>query len=168
MLLASLLSMAAAAFVAQAQQAGQQRTPAPERTFTTASEVAAMIEKAKNERKPGQPNFIQPLLRLAPYTANLESRVEGLDTPATLHETEAEMIYVVEGAAVLTQGGKLVDEKRSNPTNLMGTRIEGGSSRRIAKGDYIFVPANTAHSFTKTEGTIVIMSLHVPKEASGK
>src|SRR5256885_3282940 len=88
-----------------------------------------MIEKAKNERKPGQPNFVQPLLRLAPYTANLESRVEGLDTPATLHETEAEMIYVVEGAAVLTQGGKLVDEKRSNPTNLTGTRIEGGASR---------------------------------------
>ena len=99
---------------------------------------------------------------------NLESRVEGLDTPATLHETESEMIYVVEGAGVLTQGGKLLEEKRTNATNLAGRSIEGGSARRIAKGDYVFVPAGVAHSFTKTEGTLVIMSLHVPKDGAGK
>ena len=168
MRLASVLTLVAAAFVALAQQKGQQRTPQPERTFTNASDVAAMIAKAKNERRPDQANFIQPLLRLSPYTASLECRVEGLDTPATLHETESEIIYVVDGAGVLTQGGKLVDEKRSNPANLTGTSVQGGSARRIAKGDYIFVPANTPHSFTKTEGTLAIMSLHVPKDGAAK
>ena len=127
-----------------------------------------MVAKAKNERKPDQGNFVQPLLKLAPYTANLEYRVEGIDTPATLHEAESEMIYVVDGAAVLTQGGKIVDEKRTNATNLSGSSIEGGSARRIAKGDYVFVPANVAHAFTKTEGTLVIMSFHVPKDGAGK
>jgi len=157
------MRLALTLFIATASLALAQQ---PERTFTTASEVSAMIAKAKSERKPDQANFVQQVLKLAPYTANLESRVEGMDTPATLHETEAEMIYVVEGAAVLTQGGKLVDEKRSNPTNRTGRSIEGGSPRRIAKGDFIFVPANTAHSFTKTEGTLVIMSLHVPKDGA--
>ena len=42
MRLTSLLIICAAAYVALAQQAGRQRTPAPERTFTSASEVAAM------------------------------------------------------------------------------------------------------------------------------
>jgi mannose-6-phosphate isomerase-like protein (cupin superfamily) len=168
MRIASVLPFVAAAFVALAQQTGQQRPPQPERTFTSASEVEAMIAKARNERKPNQANFIQPLLRLSPYTVNLECRVEGIDTPATVHEAESEMVYVVEGAGVLTQGGKILDEKRSNATNLTGSSIQGGSARRIAKGDYIFVPANVPHSFTKTEGTLVIMSVHLPKDGAGK
>ena len=162
-----LLAFAAGAFVALAQT-GQQRTPQPERTFASASEVSSMIAKAKNERKPDQANFIQTLLRLSPYTVNLEYRVEGVDTPPTLHEAESEMIYVIDGAGMLTQGGKILDEKRSNATNLTGSRIQGGSARRIAKGDYIFVPANVPHSFTKTEGTLVIMSVHLPKDGAGK
>jgi hypothetical protein len=60
-------------------------------------------------------------------------------------------------------GGKLVGEKRTNASNLSGTGIEGGTPQRISKGDYTFVPENTPHSFTKTQGTLVIMSIHVPR-----
>jgi len=168
MRLASVLTFVATTLVAFAQQTGQQRTPQPERTFTNASEVDAMIAKAKNERKPDQANFTQQLLKLSPYTVNLEYRVEGLDTPPSLHEAESEMIYVVDGAAMLTQGGKILDERRSNATNLTGSSIQGGSGRRIAKGDYVFVPANVPHAFTKTEGRLVIMSIHLPKDGAGK
>ena len=31
--------------------------------FSSAADVQAMIEKAKKERKPDQPNFIQPILK---------------------------------------------------------------------------------------------------------
>ena len=93
---------------------------------------------------------------------NLEYRVEGVDTPATVHEKEAELIYVVDGAGTLTMGGKLVGEKRTNAINLSGTAVEGGTPQRISKGDYIFVPENTPHSFTKTQGRLVIMSVHIP------
>jgi len=162
----SIVTVVGITAMAVAQQPGPQGTPQPEKTFTSAADVMAMIEKAKNERKPDQANFNQPLLKLAPYTVNLEYRVEGIDTPATVHEKEAEMIYVVDGAATLTIGGKLVGEKRTNPTNLSGTAVEGGTPRRISKGDYIFVPENTPHSFTKTQGTLVIMSIHVPRAGS--
>src|SRR6476660_2759223 len=77
------------------------------KTFSSAADVAAMIAKAKNERKPDQPNFIQPILQAAPYNVNLEYRVQGIDTNPNIHEAEAEMIYVVDGAGVLTVGGKL-------------------------------------------------------------
>lgn len=155
----SILTVAGVAAVAMAQQPAQQ----PEKTFTSAADVETMIAKAKNERKSDQPNFIQPLLKLAPYTANLEYRVEGTDTPATVHEKEAELIYVVDGAGTFTTGGKLAGEKRTNANNLSGTAVEGGSPRRISKGDYVFVPEKTPHSFTKTEGRLVIMSIHVPR-----
>ena len=103
-----ILTAAGIAVMAMAQQ------PSPVKTFTSAADVESMIAKAKSERKPDQANFNQPLLRLAPYAVNLEYRVEGIDTPATVHEKEAELIYVVDGAGVLTTGGKLIGERRTN------------------------------------------------------
>jgi mannose-6-phosphate isomerase-like protein (cupin superfamily) len=164
----SIVTVVSVAAMAMAQQPNPQRTQQPDKTFTSAAEVDAMIAKAKSERKPDQANFLQQLLRLPPYSVNLEYRVEGVDTPATVHETEAEMIFVVDGAATFTTGGKLAGEKRTNPTNLSGTGVEGGTARRIAKGDYIFVPENTPHAFTKAEGRLVIMSVHVPRSQSAK
>jgi mannose-6-phosphate isomerase-like protein (cupin superfamily) len=153
-----IVTILATAALALAQQ--------PDKTFTSAADVEAMIAKAKQERKPDQANFLQTLLRLPPYGVNLEYRVQGVDTPATVHEKEAELIFVVDGACTFVTGGKLANEKRTNPTNLSGTGIDGGSPRRIGKGDYIFVPENTPHAFTKTEGSLVIMSIHVPRSAS--
>ena len=134
----------------------------PQKLFASGADVAAMMAKAKNERKPDQPNFIQPIIVDGAYRANLEYRVHGIDTNPNNHEQQDELVYVVEGAGKLTTGGKLRDEKRINPTNLTGSSLEGGTSRLIAKGDYIMILANTPHAFTDVEGTLVIMSLHIP------
>ena len=146
----------------------QQPNPQPAITFSSAADVEAMIAKAKKERKPDQANFIQQIVRLAPYNVNLEYRVEGVDTPATVHEKEAEMIFVIDGACTFITGGKLAGEKRTNATNLSGTGIDGGTPRRIAKGDYVFVPENTPHAFRKTEVSLAIMSIHVPRTAAAQ
>lgn len=134
--------------------------------FSSAADVQAMIEKAKNERKPDQANFIQPILQAAPYSVSLEYRVQGIDTPPSTHDVEAEIVYVVDGAGVLTIGGKLKDERRTNAKNRTGSKLEGGTPRRIGKGDYVLIPENTAHSFTQVEGRLVIMSVHVPRGGS--
>lgn len=160
----SIMTVVGIAAMAVAQQRSQPRLQQPaEKTFTSAAEVDAMIARAQSERKPDQANFSQPLLNLTPYAVNMEYRVEGIDTPAALHEREAELIYVIDGASTLTTGGRLVGEKRTNPTNLSGTGIEGGTPRRISKGDYIFVPENTAHAFTDTQSVLVIMTTHLPR-----
>ena len=147
-----------AAFAAAQQPAAQSM-----KTFASSSDVAAMIAKAKAERKPDQPLFAQPILQLAPYTASLEYRAAV--GPAAVHETEAEMFYVIEGSATLVTGGKLVNEKRTNAANLTGTAIEGGSARPVAKGDFVIVPERTPHWFSPINGTIVLMSFHVPRPA---
>src|ERR1044072_2671337 len=76
-----------------ARQLTAQNPPAPPKLFASAADVTAMIAKAKAERKSDQPNFIQPIVGLAPYTANLEHRVAGVPAPAAVHEREAEMFY---------------------------------------------------------------------------
>jgi mannose-6-phosphate isomerase-like protein (cupin superfamily) len=142
------------------------QTPAPpDRPFASAAEVAALIENAKRERKPDQPNFVQPIVSSTPFRANLEHRVAGVNAPASVHERDAELFYVVEGAGTIVTGGTRRDERRTNPENKTGSGIEGGVRRRIAKGDYVMVPENTAHWFGDIEsGALVLMSIHLPKK----
>ena len=141
----------------------QQNTPA--KLFASGADVAALIAKAKSDRKPDQANFIQTIVRESPYEIHLEYRVASVNSPPTVHEHEAELFLVVDGAGTMTTGGKLRDEKRTNAANLSGSAIDGGSPRRVAKGDYVLVPENTPHGFSEIEGTLVLMSLHLPQAA---
>jgi mannose-6-phosphate isomerase-like protein (cupin superfamily) len=131
--------------------------------FVSASELSALIAKAKAERKPDQINFTQPLVKYAPYRASFESRIQGKPTNPNIHETDTEIVYVVDGAGMLTMGGTLKDERRVNDANRTGSAIAGGVKRHIGKGDFFIVPEGTAHAFTDVEGTLVIISLHGPK-----
>src|SRR6266581_4315353 len=108
--------------------AQQSATPNPApaaRLFAGSADVTAMIAKAKSERKPDQPNFVQPIVQFAPYNANLEYRVAGVAAPASVHEREAEMFFVIDGAGTIVTGGALRDEKRTNAENLTGSAIDG-------------------------------------------
>ncbi|MGD1071611.1 MAG: cupin domain-containing protein [Bryobacteraceae bacterium] len=131
------------------------------KTFASSADVQNLIANAKKIRKTDQPMVSQPILQLAPYRVNLEYRpVVG---PASIHEKEAELFYVIEGAGTLVTGGKLANERRTNAANLTGTAIEGGTPQGVSKGDFFFVPENTAHWFSEIKSAIVVMSLHVPR-----
>src|SRR5439155_20452988 len=144
--------------------AQQPSAPAPSaaagRTMVSAADVSALIAKAKVDRKDNQALLAQSMIRLDQYNVSLEYR--ALVANAAVHETEAELFYVVDGSAMLVTGGKLKNETRSNAANLSGTGIEGGVSRHIAKGDFIMVPEGVPHWFSAIDGTVVLMSLHLP------
>jgi len=139
----------------------QPKAAPPTKLYSSADDVKAMIAKAKAARKENQPMVGDRILTLAPYNAGLEYRASV--GPAAVHEKEAEMFYVIDGSATLMTGGKLTEEKRTNAENLSGTGIEGGNSRQIGKGDFVIVPENTPHWFSKIDGVLVLMSLHVPR-----
>jgi mannose-6-phosphate isomerase-like protein (cupin superfamily) len=155
------LALTLLAAAAMAQQKSAQPPAQTMKTFSSSADVEALIAKARSERKENQPVVAERILQLAPYNANLEYRASV--GPAAVHEREAEMFYVIDGSATMVTGGKLVKETRTNAENLSGTGIEGGSSRSIAKGDFIIVPENTPHWFSAITGTLVVMSLHVPR-----
>jgi len=157
--MAVILGVLTIAPAAMAQGAG----PTAAKLFASSADVKAMIAKARAERKPDQPNFTQPIVSLAPYNANLEYRVAGLNAPASTHDKDAELFYVIEGSGTVVTGGTLQSERRTNADNSSGTGIEGGASRKIGPGDVVLVPEKTPHWFTQIDGTLVLMSLHLPK-----
>jgi mannose-6-phosphate isomerase-like protein (cupin superfamily) len=153
------LALAAALLTAQQPAGKGKAAPQPPKEFASAAEVQAMMAKAKNDRKDGQAIVNQNILRLAPYQANLEYRASV--GPASQHDTEAEMFYVVEGSGTLVTGGTMPGATKTGD-NWSGASIEGGNTRAVGKGDFIMVPEKTPHWFSKIDGVLVLMSIHLP------
>jgi mannose-6-phosphate isomerase-like protein (cupin superfamily) len=140
---------------------GQAAEPAPMRTFMNNKEIIGLIDKAKADRKGDAPMVPEPILSMAPYRAQLEYR--PATAPAAVHEKDAELMVVLQGAGNIVTGGKLVDEKRNNANNLSGSSITGGNSQAVVVGDVLIVPSNMPHQVIPTGGApIVLMTLHMP------
>ena len=138
------------------QRGGENAKPTAAIVFT-ASDAAAMITKS-----PADKNALgQRMIQLGQYNVNMEHRVMG--QAAAVHEKEAELFYVIEGAGTMVTGGKLVEEKRTNEANLSGVSIQGGVSKRISKGDWIMVPEGVPHQIPMVEGALTVMTFHVPR-----
>ena len=159
-------AVAVTAAMASGSLQAQGNAAAGAKQFASSADVKAMIARAKAKRKPDQPNFAQPIVSAAPYSANLEYRVGGLNAPASTHDKDAELFYVIEGTGTIVTGGTLQNERRTNADNSSGTGIDGGNSRKIGPGDFVLVPEKTPHWFTAIDGTLVLMSLHLPRTES--
>jgi Uncharacterized protein, possibly involved in utilization of glycolate and propanediol len=103
-----------------------------------------------------------PLLEVKGYKVHASRRTEpGV---VEVHEWDTDVIYVLEGSATFVTGGKLVDSKTIAPGEIRGQTVEGGESRRIAKGDVIIVPNGTPHWFKEVQGPLLYF---VVKPVSG-
>jgi mannose-6-phosphate isomerase-like protein (cupin superfamily) len=74
---------------------------------------------------------------------------------ATAHEGFAELHHIMEGSGTLVTGGTLV-----RPPGGRGAgpaTIDGGVSRRVAKGDVILVPSGVPHWYKDLDGTITYL-----------
>jgi mannose-6-phosphate isomerase-like protein (cupin superfamily) len=138
------------------------QAPAPQlKMLATNADIQTLIAKEKAEIKPGQVFVSKPAVALPPYTVTLDYRVlHGL--PA-VHETEAELFYVVQGRGTLTIGGSMTEQKRTDAANLTGAGIKGGTDYVLSKGDVFFVPQGTAHMWVPIGGPVVDLALHVPR-----
>jgi mannose-6-phosphate isomerase-like protein (cupin superfamily) len=141
------------------------RAQAPEEPrFATAADVAAVIANAKADAKPGAANTMKSIFALAPYNTTVEFH-QGMGQ-AAVHETQAELIIVVDGTGTAVLGGQLVDPKRANAHNLAATAIQGGVSHPVAKGDMWFVPQGAPHQLNADPGGISVITLHVPRSVA--
>jgi mannose-6-phosphate isomerase-like protein (cupin superfamily) len=159
MRVAVFLSVVFASSVVWAQQPPAGAADAM-KSMASSADVASVVAQLKAERG-DRPQLARPLLKLAPYTVNIEYRAAV--GPAAVHDKEAELFYVLDGAGTLTTGGRLVNPTRPNPDNQSGTGVEGGTSRRVSKGDVIMVPEGEPHWFSMIDGTLTLMSLHLPR-----
>ena len=136
--------------------AGPPQTDRTKASQMTAAELNAALAKLPTDRPAGSVRVFS----LAPYAVNVERRMP-LAQGAAVHEAQAELFYVVDGSATLLTGGKLVGETR-NGSNLQGKSIEGGTSQKFGKGDFLIVPSGVAHQFVDIQSPVVVMSLYFP------
>jgi glc operon protein GlcG len=80
---------------------------------------------------------------------------------AEVHTLDTDIIYVVEGNATFVTGGAAVEPKETAPNEIRGSRIEGGETRQLSKGDVIIVPNNTPHWFKEVSGTFLYYTIKV-------
>jgi uncharacterized protein GlcG (DUF336 family)/quercetin dioxygenase-like cupin family protein len=80
---------------------------------------------------------------------------------AEVHTLDTDIIYVLEGKATFVTGGAAVEPKETAPNELRGSRIEGGETRQLSKGDVIIVPNNTPHWFKEVSGTFLYYTIKV-------
>jgi mannose-6-phosphate isomerase-like protein (cupin superfamily) len=95
-------------------------------------------------------------------------RPKGVAGGAILHDNRvAEIYYMLEGAGTLVTGGKLLEPERLpadsrvvrqiNGPSLRGSRIDSGTTRRIAKGDVVIIPGGTPHWWSAIEADITYL-----------
>jgi uncharacterized protein GlcG (DUF336 family)/mannose-6-phosphate isomerase-like protein (cupin superfamily) len=80
---------------------------------------------------------------------------------AEIHTLDTDIIYVMEGTATIVTGGTAVDTKEIAPNEIRGSRIEGGVTRQLSKGQVIIVPNNTAHWFKEVNGEFLYYTIKV-------
>ena len=78
-----------------------------------------------------------------------------------VHDQDTDLIYVLDGSATFVTGGTLLDGKAIAPGETRGTKLEGGTTRQLVKGDVIVVPNGTAHWFKAVTGPFYYYTIKV-------
>jgi len=84
-------------------------------------------------------------------------RPKTIKQEANLHQTKVtEIYYILDGTATLVTGGTLPDPHplRAGSTTFQSTRIEGGVSRKVSRGDVVIIPGRTPHWFSSQDGDL--------------
>lgn len=80
---------------------------------------------------------------------------------AEVHTVDTDIIYVVAGSATFVTGGTAVETKEIAPNEIRGSRIDGGDTRRLVKGDVIIVPNSVPHWFKEVGGEFLYYTIKV-------
>lgn len=126
--------------------------------YVSAAEIAAGVRKLGNDRA----DIAHHIFNIPPYAVNAAHRAPVAQL-ANQHDTQTELFMVIDGTATMVTGGKIVGPTR-NGTNVTGKAIEGGMRQKLAKGDFLIVPAGVSHWFTDiAPAGISLMQLYLPK-----
>lgn len=80
---------------------------------------------------------------------------------AEIHTLDTDIIYVLDGTATLVTGGTAAEAKETAPNEMRGSRIDGGDTRQLAKGNVIIVPNGVPHWFKDVSGTFLYYTIKV-------
>lgn len=130
--------------------AAQAPSPAPALYFSEAALMATLKDAAN-----AAPAMHTAPVKLADhYRINVVRRTSAQG--AIAHPDGTEVHHIIEGTATFVSGGTMV---RATGAAAGSATIEGGESRRVAKGDVILVPAGTPHWYKELDGSITYLEV---------
>jgi mannose-6-phosphate isomerase-like protein (cupin superfamily) len=72
---------------------------------------------------------------------------------ALAHAGNTELHYIVDGSGTIITGGTIVKGEGGE------ARVDGGQSRRFAKGDVIVIPAGSPHWYSALDGEVTYLEV---------
>ncbi len=143
------LAIAGANVLSEAKMSGMSPANKPEALFFDATQVTT--------------SFSAGAVLLDGNDRNYMVHTSRRDKPglAELHTLDTDIIYVIEGKATFVTGGTVPDATKIAPDELRGSRIQGGTTRRLSKGEVIIVPNNTPHWFKEVNGEFLYYTIKV-------
>src|SRR5208282_3932486 len=127
------------------------QTPVIPATFVTNSDIQSFISALP-------PNAVSDkAIRIVDVGVYGVLRPSSVKQEANRHETKVtEIYYILDGNATLVTGGTLPDPKplSAGSTTFQSSRIEGGVSQKVGKGDVVIIPGRTPHWFSSQDGDL--------------
>lgn len=132
-------------------------------TDITAAQVRAFLKNGPHDRNNDRPIRV---IDVGGYRVGVFGAFRPKDAPITaaLHQSDVtETYYMLEGAGVLVTGGTL--KKPTTPrqsalgnwTDIRSSGIDGGTSRRLSKGDVVIIPGGVPHGWATAEGDMTYL-----------
>jgi len=82
--------------------------------------------------------------------------------PSEIHDQYTDFYVVQSGEGTLITGGEIVDAKTTEPGEIRGTSVKGGTKRSLKPGDTVNIPPKTPHQVVVESGkTITYLILKV-------
>ncbi len=138
----SLWASILATAVQAADPPSKAATPGSAGIYLSAGQLASVLQSAIAS---GADPALSQIANTDQYFINRIHRSKA--APANVHVGWTEVHIILEGSGTFVTGGsvKTVGDTKS---------IEGGTRRKVAKGDVIIVPADTPHQYAAIDGSL--------------
>jgi mannose-6-phosphate isomerase-like protein (cupin superfamily) len=132
--------------------------------YKSAAELMATLAKSAETRSD---QATAPIVNEDHYRINIVRR--GQPGVAMAHASGpakgSELHYIIDGAGTIVTGGTLVRKPGATAGGPGSSIIEGGETRRVTKGDVVFIPAGTPHWYKEVEGSITYLEVRFDVES---
>ena len=112
--------------------------------FWTAAELDALGEDLAGKVGPNNAAILNNIIRTDGYFAAMVHREPGPGFSES-HAEWADVYFVTDGAATIITGGQIIDPRETNPGEIQGSGITGGTRHAIAAGDVVHIPVGVPH-----------------------